>query len=880
MTMTRSAAPSSPLAALVLAVLLPVAPTAAQQDACFRGVDVPLSPWIWWNAEAPDGPGPETEVELDPGAQSPLDARWFTPSPNDHLRDLDGDGDLDAVHLFDGVTVWLGDGTGRFGTPSFQQNLAQNTSPIVGQFADLDDSGTLDALFISDFAEVYLDDGAGGFVRTPPAPVPLPVEFNFNSWTVADMDGDGLHDVVGRAGHGFPGTSVQIMWGQGGAQFGPNQVIDFPPGFADEFGLGDLDNDGLMDIVCHFDLSGHFLRTYIQTRDRLFFIGGGVAVPAYQALLEVRDMTGDGLADVVAHSLDVRIYEGAGDGSFTGDGILLPGVEAMARFVDVDADGLVDILTPGESDFFIATAGQPAVILSKADGSQEPPRVVPHAAHPHGTGDLDGDGILDVFTRQVVLLGRGDGSFLVPRNFHIGRAVNGQSELALGDIDEDGRVDVATITNGGPFAGVSGATITLRESPTSWRAPSSITTSNVTGAIALEDVNGDDNLDMVISHQNGSFTDILLGRGDGTFDPAVTVSMGGIFGNWGVGVGHLNTDGVPELLSAGDGFLNAKKGLGGLTFGALKSWALPAGSADEWLLTHDVDGDGLTDVFVMTPEVQFFRCIGHTDFDPPVQVAGATSHLRVVDVDADGFEDLLTGDGTSVRVALGDGTGSFSSAPHWNLNAGFDAQAMDVGDVDGDGILDLGVGHAGAWSLHLGLPAGGFDPTPEDVFDLPGGAHLLRLQDLDLDGRPDLLAYGTGASDLGITAALNLDGPWTDHGLGLPGDGVTPHLLPTGTLQGNSPVGLELDAALPSTVAHLVYGFAGLFAPLKGGTLVPDPFDVITPFVTSPAGTLAVSTTWPAGVPAGSELWMQVWVNDPSGPKGVTASNGVSGASP
>jgi hypothetical protein len=876
MTMTCFAVPSSLLAALALAVLLPVAPAAAQQDAYFHGVEVPRSPWIWFNADAADGP----DVQLDPGAQSPLDARWFTPSVNDAVRDLDGDGHLDAMSLFDGVTIWTGDGTGRFADPTFQQNLGQTTSPIVGQFADMDGSGTLDALFISDVAELYLDDGTGTFVRTPPVPAALPVEFNFNSWTVGDMDGDGLQDVVGRAGHSWPGTSIQIMWGQGGAVFGPNQVIDFPNGFADEFGLGDLNNDGLMDFVVHYDLGGHSLDSYIQTSGRLFFVGGGVTMPGYAIRLEVRDMTGDGNADVVAHSLDVRIYEGTGTGGFTGDGIILPGVEPLARFVDVDLDGLVDILTPGEGGPFFNTPGKPAVIFSKADGSQAPPLVVPHAAFPQGTGDLDEDGQLDVFTREVVLLGRGDGSFLVPRNLFIGRAVNGQAGLALGDIDEDGRVDVVTVTNGGPFSGVFGASLALRESPTSWATPTNISTSNVAGAVALEDLDGDDNLDLIVSHQNGSFTDILLGRGDGSFDPATTLSLGGVFGNWGVGAGHLNTDGVPELLSVGDGFLNAKKGLGGLNYGALKSWALPAGAIDEWLLTHDVDGDGLTDVFVMTPEVQFFHCIGHTDFDPPVQVAGATTHLRVVDVDADGFDDLLTGDGTAVRVALGDGAGNFTAAPHWNLNAGFDAQAMDVGDVDGDGILDLGVGHAGAWSLHLGLPAGGFDPTPEDVFDLPGGAHLLRLEDLDLDGRADLLAYGTGNNDLGITASLNQDGPWTDHGKGLPGGGVTPYLLPTGTLQGDSPVGLVLDDALPSTVAHLVYGFAGLFAPLKGGTLVPDPFDVITPFVTSPAGTLGVETTWPAGVPAGTELWMQVWVNDPSGPKGVTASNGVSGTSP
>jgi hypothetical protein len=36
---------------------------------------------------------------------------------------------------------------------------------------------------------------------------------------------------------------------------------------------------------------------------------------------------------------------------------------------------------------------------------------------------------------------------------------------------------------------------------------------------------------------------------------------------------------------------------------------------------------------------------------------------------------------------------------------------------------------------------------------------------------------------------------------------------------------------------------------------------------------------WPAGVPAGTALYFQIWVSDPSAPAGLSASNGLKGVS-
>ena len=76
--------------------------------------------------------------------------------------------------------------------------------------------------------------------------------------------------------------------------------------------------------------------------------------------------------------------------------------------------------------------------------------------------------------------------------------------------------------------------------------------------------------------------------------------------------------------------------------------------------------------------------------------------------------------------------------------------------------------------------------------------------------------------------------------------------------------------------ATLVAGLSALQAPFKGGTLVPAP-DVLLPLATDAAGALGLPFTWPQGVPAGIELYVQFWVQDASASHGLAASNALRG---
>jgi hypothetical protein len=72
----------------------------------------------------------------------------------------------------------------------------------------------------------------------------------------------------------------------------------------------------------------------------------------------------------------------------------------------------------------------------------------------------------------------------------------------------------------------------------------------------VADVNGDGNPDLIVTDQctgadcnNQGLVGVLLGNGDGTFQPVVTYSAGGFLTNW-VAVADMNADGKPDLLVA------------------------------------------------------------------------------------------------------------------------------------------------------------------------------------------------------------------------------------------------------------------------------------------------------------------------------------------
>lgn len=122
------------------------------------------------------------------------------------------------------------------------------------------------------------------------------------------------------------------------------------------------------------------------------------------------------------------------------------------------------------------------------------------------------------------------------------------------------------------------------------------------------------------------------------------------------------------------------------------------------------------------------------------------------------------------------------------------------------------------------------------------------------------------------------DSPFVDLGHALAGAAGAPILDLTGTLVGGAPFGLSITNMASSSTVFIIAGSTAVNSPLLGGLLVPSP-DVLLGAPTG-AGSLAFGLPWPLGLPSGTQVFVQAWVQDATGPFGASATNAIVGTTP
>jgi hypothetical protein len=306
------------------------------------------------------------------------------------LADLDGDGDIDAV-FSNGQSnhsqVWLNDGGGFF-TDSGQQLGLYGHGVNVG---DLDGDGDPD-LFINTHqasapGRVYLNDGNAVFHELEGA---FGVNIGFNVHLI-DFDGDGDLDVAGEAT-----DVVNIYLNDGSGAFSADETT-FPLTSI----WGDLDSDGDVDVVikedgvgysAHLnDGAGYFTQHWSQA-DAEAMVHGDMALG---------DVDNDSDLDLVitkghfqSTSYPVMIFINDGKGQFADSGQRLSAVaNAGVSLGDMDTDGDLDLVITDYMNpcqiWVNDGKGQFTDSGFRFGGDQ-------FYRHVH-LGDLDGDGLLDVF---------------------------------------------------------------------------------------------------------------------------------------------------------------------------------------------------------------------------------------------------------------------------------------------------------------------------------------------------------------------------------------------------------------------------------------------------------------------------------------------------
>ncbi len=131
-----------------------------------------------------------------------------------------------------------------------------------------------------------------------------------------------------------------------------------------------------------------------------------------------------------------------------------------------------------------------------------------------------------------------------------------------------------------------------------------------------------------------------------------------------------------------------------------------------------------------------------------------------------------------------------------------------------------------------------------------------------------------------IVGSMTIHAAWYALGGGVAGIYGTPALTGEGSMQPATLVVLTTTGARENASTVVVIGLSALNAPFKGGTMVPNPDFLVFGIPTDAAGSQTLAAAWPAGLPGNLSLYYQIWITDPAGPFGFSATNGLRGVTP
>ena len=328
------------------------------------------------------------------------------------------------------------------------------------------------------------------------------------------------------------------------------------------------------------------------------------------------------------------------------------------------------------------------------------PVVYPAGTIPHGVavGDFNGDGNLDIAVANSqsnnvsILLGVGDGTFLPPINYPVG------------DGPEAVTVACSTLAGGAP-------------------------------------------LNLAVSNYIGYTVSVLIGKGDGTFQPAVTYDLGnqtipaGI-----VGTLDFNHDGNCDLAVAdggggttGNGGISVFLGNGDGTFEAAVNYDT-LGIQPNGLAAADFNNDQSADVAVSdagSADVTVFLNDGNGGFTANAKYAVGTTPFGLTTY---GSADLVVTSfsGGYVSRLHGNGDGTFINVRNYRI--GGNPSGISQGLLNGDSTDDIVVTDGNGENLWVFLGR----PAPQNGFRAPinfascGAPHSVVAYDFNHDGKTDL----------------------------------------------------------------------------------------------------------------------------------------------
>jgi len=667
-------------------------------------------------------------------------------------------------------------------------------SPQAITLADVNGDNRPDLLAVdtdADGVSVLLNNGTGAFPTTP-------TRFDVGAQPVAvavgDFNGDGHADVA--TANETDSTATTLL-GDGAGAFAGRQ--DYPVN-ADPVGVvaADFNGDGKADLAVLSDSSVYLLRSVGDGTFRPFSpasIGtratGGVVITTGR-------VDGNTTADLVVSNQfedNVSVLLGNGNGTFRAAQLYNVGSgPAGLVAADLNADLVTDIGVVGADEIADANIallfGQGGGLFGPAERTTAETQSVAIAA-----ADLDGDGATDLAvtnlaTPSLAVLRYAPDDPLAESGFVLDAQVSGlslgQGQVAVlaGDLNGDAKPDLVALGDDGAAVGVFvNATVPSTPTPVTPGPSPTATPEGLPGFVRCDVA--------------GGTTPIALAADD------------------------FNRDGNPDLAVLDSGASQvtvvltnrASFAAGDCLAATATRQVIAAGTGPVAIATGDLDRDAAIDLAVaVRAGVQLLRNNGSGQFaasGSPIDVGSDPQVVSIVDVDGDGFKDIVVGNGSSNSVSILYGLASGDFTTPATLSAAGPVTLLVVRDFNGDSFADIAAGSRGTGDVSVYLQK----PTEPRTFSTPPSVVSAGMAaptgmmagSFTADAAPDLAITGGGVDGMLDVLANKLPATPPFVAVSLVETGASPSALGTDDFNAD----FRLDVAVANQGVDTVAFFLG-----------------------------------------------------------------------
>ena len=360
-------------------------------------------------------------------------------------------------------------------------------------------------------------------------------------------------------------------------------------------------------------------------------------------------------------------------------------------------------------------------------------------------------------------------------------AENSPASIAIGDLDRDGKPDLAVTNFSGNSVSVfRNTSISGSITNSSFAAKVDFATGNYACDVMIGDLDGDGQPDLAITNGNSNTVSVFRNTGtsgsitSSSFATKVDFATGNAPNR--IVIGDLDGDGKPDLALTNDVsntisvFRNTSTS-GSITGSAFATKVdFATGSTPYGIAIADLDGNGKPDLAAVSNGsniVSVFRntsvsgSITSTSFASKMDFAtgSAPAGIAVGDLDGDSKPDLVVTNTGSNTVSVFQNTstsGSITFAARVDFTTDNHPDGIAISDLDGDGKVDLAVTNqnSNTISVFRNMSVSGTITSSSFAtkmgFAIGNQSWTIAIGDLDGDGKPDLSASNWNSNTVSI----------------------------------------------------------------------------------------------------------------------------------